>query len=42
MGLSWQLEPLSPIAIGQLLVPEALPQKLLYVEPLHRRDEKPQ
>jgi hypothetical protein len=40
MGLSWQLEPLSPTAIRQLLVPEPLPQKLFYVEPLRRLDER--
>jgi uncharacterized protein (DUF427 family) len=37
MGLSWQQGPLSPGAIGRFLVPEALPQRLLYVEPLRRR-----
>src|SRR5437899_12228002 len=37
MGLSWQQGPLSPGAIGRLLVPEPLPQRLLYVEPLRRR-----
>jgi uncharacterized protein (DUF427 family) len=37
MGLSWQQGPLSPGAIGRLLVPEPLPHKLLYVEPLRRR-----
>jgi uncharacterized protein (DUF427 family) len=37
MGLSWQQGPLSPSAIGRFLVPEALPKRLLYAEPLRRR-----
>jgi len=37
MGLSWQQGPLSPGAIGRFLVPERLPQRLLYAEPLRRR-----
>src|SRR5215813_11663155 len=37
MGLSWQQGPLSPKAIGRFLVPEPLPKRLLYVEPLRRR-----
>jgi len=37
MGLSWQQGPLSPGAIGRFLVPEALPKRLLYAEPLRRR-----
>src|SRR5215469_871403 len=37
MGLSWQQGPLSPGAIGRFLVPEPLPETLLYVEPLRRR-----
>jgi uncharacterized protein (DUF427 family) len=37
MGLSWQQGPLSPKAIGKFLVPEPLPRKLLYAEPLRRR-----
>lgn len=37
MGLSWQQGPLSQKAIGQFLVPEPLPKKLLYAEPLRRR-----
>lgn len=36
MGLSWQQGPLSPGAIGRFLVPEPLPKRLLYVEPLRR------
>src|SRR5215471_5322242 len=37
MGLSWQRGPLSTGAIGRFLVPEPLPERLLYVEPLRRR-----
>jgi uncharacterized protein (DUF427 family) len=37
MGLSWQQGPLSPVAIGRFLVPEPLPKRLLYGEPLRRR-----
>ncbi len=37
MGLSWQQGPLSTAAIGRFLVPEPLPKRLLYVEPLRRR-----
>jgi uncharacterized protein (DUF427 family) len=37
MGLSWQQGPLSPGAIGRFLVPQVLPKKLLYAEPLRRR-----
>ena len=37
MGLSWQQGPLSPRAIGRFLVPEPLPKKILYAEPLRRR-----
>ena len=37
MGLSWQQGPLSMGAIGKFLVPESLPKRLLYVEPLRRR-----
>jgi len=37
MGLSWQQGPLSPGAIGRFLVPEPLPKRLLYAEPLRRR-----
>jgi len=37
MGLSWQQGPLSPGANGRFLVPEPLPKKLLYAEPLRRR-----
>jgi uncharacterized protein (DUF427 family) len=37
MGLSWQQGPLSPGAIGRFLVPEPMPERLLYAEPLRRR-----
>jgi len=37
MGLSWQQGPLAPGAIGRFLVPEPLPERLLYIEPLRRR-----
>lgn len=37
MGLSWQQGPLSPGAIGRFLLPEPLPERLLYVERLRRR-----
>jgi uncharacterized protein (DUF427 family) len=36
VGLSWQQGPLSTGAIGRFLVPEPLPKRLLYVEPLRR------
>ena len=36
MGQSWQQGPLSPGAIGRFPVPESLPGRLLYAEPLHR------
>jgi uncharacterized protein (DUF427 family) len=37
MGLSWQQGPLAPGAVGRFLVPEPLPGRLLYAEPLRRR-----
>jgi hypothetical protein len=37
MGLSWQQGPLSSGAMGRFLVPEPLPKRLLYIEPLRRR-----
>jgi uncharacterized protein (DUF427 family) len=37
MGLSWQQGPLSPGAIGRFLLPEPLPERLLFAEPLRRR-----
>ena len=37
MGLSWQQGPLAPGANGRFLMPEPLPKRLLYAEPLRRR-----
>jgi uncharacterized protein (DUF427 family) len=37
MGLAWQQGPLATGAIGTFLVPEPLPERLLYAEPLRRR-----
>jgi uncharacterized protein (DUF427 family) len=37
MGLSWQQGPLSTGAIGRFLVPDPLPKRPLYAEPLRRR-----
>ena len=37
MGLSWQQGPLAPGSIGKFLVPDPLPERLLYAEPLRRR-----
>ena len=37
MGLAWQQGPLAPGAIGRFVVPDPLPERLLYVEPLRRR-----
>lgn len=37
MGLSWQQGPLAPGAVGRFLVPDPLPRRLLYAEPLRRR-----
>lgn len=37
MGLSWQQGPLGAAPIGRFLVPDPLPERLLYVEPLRRR-----
>jgi uncharacterized protein (DUF427 family) len=37
MGLSWQQGPLASGSIGRFLVPEPLPERLLYAEPLRRR-----
>jgi uncharacterized protein (DUF427 family) len=37
VGLSWQQGPLAPGAIGRFLVPDPLPERLLYAEPLRRR-----
>ncbi|WP_405060021.1 DUF427 domain-containing protein [Kribbella sp. NBC_01505] len=37
MGLSWQQGPLGTGAVGRFLVPEVLPDRLLFAEPLRRR-----
>jgi hypothetical protein len=37
MGLSRQQEPLSPGRVGRFLVPDPVPDRLLYAEPLRRR-----
>ena len=37
MGLAWQQGPLAPGAVGTFLVPQPLPERLLYAEPLRRR-----
>src|SRR5262252_9662985 len=37
MGLAWQQGPLAPGAIGHFLVPDPIPDRLLYAEPLRRR-----
>jgi uncharacterized protein (DUF427 family) len=37
MGLAWQQGPLARGAIGRFLVPDPLPERLLYAEPLRRR-----
>jgi uncharacterized protein (DUF427 family) len=37
MGLAWQQGPLAPGAVGRFLVPDPLPDRLLFAEPLRRR-----
>ena len=37
MGLAWQQGPLASGAIGHFLVPEPLPERMLFAEPLRRR-----
>jgi uncharacterized protein (DUF427 family) len=37
MGLAWQQGPLAPGAVGKFLVPDPLPERLLFAEPLRRR-----
>jgi uncharacterized protein (DUF427 family) len=37
MGLAWQQGPLAPGAIGRFLVPDSLPERVLFAEPLRRR-----
>ena len=36
MGLSWQQGPLAPAAVGRFLVPDPLPDRMLFAEPLRR------
>ncbi len=37
MGLSWQQGPLASASVGHFLVPDPLPERLLFAEPLRRR-----
>jgi uncharacterized protein (DUF427 family) len=37
MGLAWQQGPLASGAVGRFLVPDPLPERMLYAEPLRRR-----
>src|ERR1700722_10389469 len=37
MGLAWQQGPLAEVTVGRFLVPEPLPARLLFAEPLRRR-----
>ena len=37
MGLAWQQGPLSSKSVGRFLVPDPLPERLLFAEPLRRR-----
>ena len=37
MGLAWQQGPLASGAVGRFLVPDPLPERLLFAEPLRRR-----
>ncbi|MPZ84373.1 MAG: DUF427 domain-containing protein [Actinophytocola sp.] len=37
MGLSWQQGPLAAGAVGRFLVPDPLPDRMLFAEPLRRR-----
>jgi uncharacterized protein (DUF427 family) len=37
MGLAWQQGPLAPGSVGQFLVADPLPERLLFAEPLRRR-----
>jgi uncharacterized protein (DUF427 family) len=37
MGLAWQQGPLAPGSVGQFLVPDPLPERLPFAEPLRRR-----
>jgi hypothetical protein len=40
MGLAWQQGPLAPGSVGRFLVPDPLPERLLFAEPLRRRMQK--
>src|SRR2546425_2104844 len=37
MGLAWQQGPLATRSVGQFLVADPLPERLLFAEPLRRR-----
>lgn len=37
MGLAWQQGPIAPGSVGHFLVPDPLPERLLFAEPLRRR-----
>jgi uncharacterized protein (DUF427 family) len=37
VGLAWQQGPLAPGSVGRFLVPDPLPERLLFAEPLRRR-----
>jgi uncharacterized protein (DUF427 family) len=37
MGLAWQQGPLATGAVGRFLIPDPLPERLLFAEPLRRR-----
>jgi uncharacterized protein (DUF427 family) len=37
MGLSWQQGPLAAGSVGWFLVPDPLPERMLFAEPLRRR-----
>jgi uncharacterized protein (DUF427 family) len=37
MGLAWQRGPLGTRPVGRFLVPQPLPERMLYAEPLRRR-----
>ncbi|MET7782939.1 MULTISPECIES: hypothetical protein [Streptomyces] len=41
MGLSWQQGPLAPAAVGRFLVPDALPGRMLFAEPLRQSHARP-
>jgi uncharacterized protein (DUF427 family) len=37
MGLAWQQGPLATVSVGHFLVPDPLPERMLFAEPLRRR-----